>query len=69
MKVETSYFWFRLFKTHGIGPKSLTLIAEELEKNQLQPKGLPLDSSDLSSQCPEFANIYRALSEIALFKI
>ena len=57
MKVETPYFWFRLFKTHGIGPKSLALIAEELEKHQLQPKNLPLNSSTLSSQYPELAHI------------
>ena len=57
MKVETPYFWFRLFKTPGIGPKSLALIAEELEKHQLQPKNLPLNSSTLSSQYPELAHI------------
>ena len=57
MNEKVSYFWFQLFMTHGIGPKSLSLIAEELEKNQLQPKDLPLNSSDLSSRCPEFANI------------
>ena len=57
MKVETPYFWFRLFKTHGIGAKSLALIAEELEKHQLQPKDLPLNSSGLSSKCPKLAHI------------
>ncbi len=57
MKVETPYFWFRLFKTRGIGPKSLALIAEELEEHQIQPEKLSLNSRELSSQCPELANI------------
>ena len=57
MKVETPYFWFRLFKTHGIGTKSLALIAEELKKHQLQPEKLSLNSRKLSAQCPELANI------------
>lgn len=57
MKVETPYFWFRLFKTHGIGPKSLALIAEELEEHRIQPEKLSLNSRELSSQCPELANI------------
>ena len=57
MKVDAPYFWFRLFKTHGIGPKSLALIAEELEEHQIQPEKLSLNSRELSSQCPELANI------------
>ncbi len=57
MKVETPYFWFRLFKTHGVGPKSLALIAKELEEHQLQPEKLSMNSRKLSSQCPEVANI------------
>lgn len=57
MKVETPYFWYRLFKIHGIGPKSLALIAEELEEHQIQPEKLSLNSRELSSQCPELANI------------
>ncbi|MDE0299999.1 MAG: DNA-processing protein DprA [Candidatus Poribacteria bacterium] len=57
MKVETPYFWFRLFKTHGIGTKSLALIAEELKNHQLQPEKLSLNSRKLSAQCPELAKI------------
>jgi DNA processing protein len=57
VKFETPYFWYRLFKTHGIGPKSLALIAEELEEHQIQPEKLSLNSRELSSQCPELANI------------
>ncbi len=57
MKFETPYFWYRLFRAHGIGPKSLALIAEELEEHQIQPEKLSLNSRELSSQCPELVNI------------
>ena len=37
MNIERDYFWFRLFKTRGIGPKSLISIAKTLEKENLHP--------------------------------
>ena len=57
MKINTDYFWFRLFKTQGIGAKTLASVAEILEKENLDPEILPLNQSDLSAQSPELAKI------------
>ena len=57
MKIERDYFWFRLFKAHGIGPKSLISIAKLLEKEDLHPEMLPQSQSDLSTQFPELSKI------------
>ena len=57
MKINTDYFWFRLFKTRGIGAKTLASVAEILEKENLDPEILPLNQSDLSAQSPELAKI------------
>ncbi len=57
MKTNTDYFWFRLFKTRGIGAKTLASVAEILEKENLDPEILPLNQSDLSAQSPELAKI------------
>ena len=57
MKIEKDYFWFRLFKTRGIGPKSLVSIAKLLEKENLDPEALPRSQSDLSTQFPELSKI------------
>ena len=57
MRINRDYFWFRLFKTRGIGPKLLISIAEILEKENLDPEILPLNQSDLSAQSPELAKI------------
>ena len=35
--------WFQLFRTRGIGPKSLISIAKQLEKYQFQPENLPFN--------------------------
>ncbi len=57
MKTNTDYLWFRLFKTRGIGAKTLASVAEILEKENLDPEILPFNQSDLSAQSPELAKI------------
>ena len=57
MHSERDYFWFRLFKTRGIGPKRLAEIANILEEQGLHPEKLPRSQNALSSQCPELAEI------------
>jgi len=57
MNINRDYFWFRLFKTRGIGPKSLTSIAKMLETHQLDPEMLPRNQNDLSAQFPGLAKI------------
>ncbi len=59
MKINRDYFWFRLFKTRGIGPKSLTSIAKMLETQQLGPEMLPRKQNDLSAQFPGLAKILK----------
>ena len=59
MKINTDYFWFRLFKTPGIGAKTLASVAEILEKENLDPEILPFNQSDLSAQSPELAKTLR----------
>ena len=57
MSIDSGYFWFRLFKTRGIGPKLLVSIAEILKTEHLDPEMLPLNQSDLSGQFPKLAKI------------
>ena len=57
MSIERDYFWFRLFKTRGIGPKLLAEIARMLEEQGLHPEKLPRSQNALSSQCPKLAKI------------
>ena len=57
MKIERDYFWFRLFKARGIGPKSLISIAKILEKEHLFPETLPHNQRELSAQSPKLAKI------------
>ena len=57
MRIDRDYFWFRLFKTRGIGPKLLVSIAEILETERLDPEMLPRSHSDLSSQFPKLAKV------------
>lgn len=59
MKIDRDYFWFRLFKTRGIGPKLLASVAKILEAENLNPKMLPLNQSDLSEQFPKLAKILK----------
>ena len=59
MGIDSSYFWFRLFKTRGIGPKLLGSIAKILEAENLKPEMLPLDHNDLTAQFPELAKILK----------
>ena len=57
MRLNRDYFWFRLFKTRGIGTKLLVSISEILEAEHVDPKTLPRSQSDLSAQFPELAKI------------
>ena len=57
MKTNTDYFWFRLFKTHSIGSRTLTSVAKILEAENLNPEMLPRSQADLSTQFPELAKI------------
>ena len=59
MSINRSYFWFRLFKTRGIGPKLLVSVAKILEAENLTPEMLPRNQSDLSAQFPELAKILK----------
>ena len=57
MKINRDYFWYRLFKTRGIGPKLLVSTAKILETEHLNPEMLPHSQSELSAQSPELAKI------------
>ena len=57
MRINRDYFWFRLFKTRGIGPKLLVSVAQILEAENLNPEMLPSSQSDLSVQFPKLAKI------------
>ena len=59
MKIDRGYFWFRLFKTRGIGPKLLASVAKILEAEGHNPEMLPRNQSDLSAQFPELAKILK----------
>ena len=57
MSINRDYFWFRLFKTRGIGPKTLAAVARILAAENLNPEMLSLNQSDLAAQSPELAKI------------
>ncbi len=59
MKINKDYFWFRLFKTRGIGPKKLAAVAKILDAENLTPEMLPRSRSDLSAQSPALAKILK----------
>ncbi|RKU17637.1 hypothetical protein C6503_10745 [Candidatus Poribacteria bacterium] len=59
MRIERDYFWFRLFKTRGIGPKVLASVAKILEAENLNPEMLPRNQSDFSARFPELAKILK----------
>ena len=59
MSIDSGYFWFRLFKTRGIGPKLLGSIAKILEAENLTPELLPRNQNDLLEQFPELAKILK----------
>ena len=59
MKINTDYFWFRLFKTRGIGPKLLASVAKILEAENLNPEILTHSQSELSAQFPKLAKILK----------
>lgn len=65
MSIDSGYFWFRLFKTRGIGPKRLAAIAKILEAENLTPEMLPRNQNDLSVQFPKLAKILKGkISEV-----
>ena len=53
MRSDRDYFWFRLFKTRGIGTELLISISEILEAEHLYPEKSPRNQSDLSAKFPE----------------
>ena len=55
--MNNDYFWFRFFKTRGIGTKRLISIAEILKAKGVEPKMLPTSESALSADFPELAKI------------
>ena len=57
MRIERDYFWFRLFKTRGIGTKFLASVAKILAAENLKPEMLLLNPKDLSEQFPKLAKI------------
>ena len=57
MSINRDYFWFRLFKTRGIGSKLLVSVAKILEAENLNPETLPRSQSELSAQSPKLAKI------------
>ena len=59
MKINKDYFWFRLFKTRGIGPKKLAAVAKILAAENLNPEMLRLNPSDLSAHSRELAKILK----------
>ena len=59
MIINTDYFWFRLFKTRGIGTKTLAAVARILAAENLNPEMLSLNQSDLAAQSPELAKILK----------
>ena len=59
MKIDRDYFWFQLFKTRGIGAKTLASVAKILAAENLNPEMLPISHSELSAQSPELAKILK----------
>lgn len=57
MRINRDYFWFRLFKTRGIGSKLLIRVAEILEAENINPEMLPSSQNDLTEQFPKLAKI------------
>jgi len=55
--IASDYFWFRLFRTRGIGPKRLVKIQREMEQNGLAPYALPRNKEMLQEQYPSLAKI------------
>ncbi|GAK56568.1 SMF family protein [Candidatus Vecturithrix granuli] len=57
MRMDSAYFWFRLFETRGIGPKSLINITKIFERNNLTPNDIPMNKRELTTNYPELAKI------------
>jgi len=63
MNVERDYFWFRLFKTRGIGTKSLIKIDKILEEKKRTAEISSWNHSDLLMQYPDLAVFFSKISE------
>ena len=59
MNINRDYFWFRLFKTRGVGPKLLGSIAKTLKAENLNPEMLLHSQNNLSAQFPELVKILK----------
>ena len=63
MNAERDYFWYRLFKTHGIGAKSLADIVKILEKKNLSGEILLANRSGEIMQHPKLAKYSAKISQ------
>jgi DNA processing protein len=54
---EAAYFWFRLFRTRGIGPKALAAIQRELIATAMAPEQVPLNRQVLFESYPRLAKL------------
>ena len=57
MITDSAYFWFRLFRTRGIGPKGLVSIYRALSDAQLSPDKMPLNKRILYEEYPKLAKL------------
>ena len=57
MRIDRDYFWFRLFKTRGIGPKRLASIARILEAEHPELHRVPLNPDKLAALSPKLEKI------------
>jgi DNA processing protein len=54
---DAAYFWFRLFRTKGIGPKSLVAVQREMDREGIGPEAIPLNKRALDANYPGLAKI------------
>jgi DNA processing protein len=57
MMKKNAHFWFRLFRTNGIGPKALAAVQREFEREGLDPGSFPLSKRVLEERYPRLARI------------
>ena len=55
---EPAYFWFRLFRTRGIGPKALAAIQRELVAAGIAPEQVPMNRQELFESYPALAKLF-----------
>lgn len=54
---DAAYFWFRLFRTKGIGPKGLVAVQRELDQEGIGPEAIPLNKRALEADHPGLAKL------------